>query len=73
MFGLSPGELIIILVVVVLLFGARRLPELGSSLGQAIQNFRKAFRDAEAIDVSKIDPAQLESDEKKQEAQSSQK
>lgn len=54
MFGLSPGELIIILVVVVLLFGARRLPELGSSLGQAIQNFRKAFRDAEAIDVSKV-------------------
>ncbi|MCS6894196.1 MAG: twin-arginine translocase TatA/TatE family subunit [Deltaproteobacteria bacterium] len=53
MFGLSPGELIIILVVLVLLFGSKKLPELGSSLGQAIQNFKKSFRDAEAIDVTK--------------------
>ncbi len=53
MFGLSPGELIVVLIILILLFGARRLPELGSSLGHAIQNFRKAFRDAEAIDVTK--------------------
>ncbi|MCS6961728.1 MAG: twin-arginine translocase TatA/TatE family subunit [Deltaproteobacteria bacterium] len=61
MFGLSPGELLIIFIIIVLLFGARRLPELGSSLGHAIQNFRKAFRDAEAIDVTK------EKDEEKKE------
>lgn len=53
MFGLSPGELIVVLIILVLLFGSRKLPELGSSLGHAIQNFRKAFRDAEAIDVTK--------------------
>jgi len=53
MFGLSPGELIIVLIILVLLFGARRLPELGSSLGEAIQNFRKSFRDSGAIDVTK--------------------
>jgi sec-independent protein translocase protein TatA len=53
MFGLSPGELIIVLIILVLLFGAKRLPELGASLGEAIQNFRKSFRDSGAIDVTK--------------------
>ena len=41
-----PGgwEWIIIIVVVVLLFGARRLPEMGKSLGQGIRGFRKELR-----------------------------
>ena len=52
MMGLSPLELGVILVVIILLFGARRLPELGSGLGQAIGNFKKAFRDSTAIDVT---------------------
>jgi sec-independent protein translocase protein TatA len=37
---------------VVLLFGVKRLPELGSGLGQGISNFRKAFREGSAIDVT---------------------
>ncbi len=41
--GLRMGELLIILVVVLILFGAARLPQLGSSLGQAIKNFKKGF------------------------------
>lgn len=52
MFGLSPVEAIVCLVVVVLLFGTRRLPELGSGLGQAISNFKKAYKDSQAIDVT---------------------
>lgn len=40
MFGLGFYELIIILVIVVLLFGAKRLPELGRGLGEAIRNFK---------------------------------
>ena len=52
MFGLSPVEAIVCLVVVVLLFGTRRLPELGSGLGQAISNFRKSYREGQAIDVT---------------------
>ena len=51
MMGLSPLELAIILLVIVLLFGARKLPELGSGLGKAISNFRKSYKDA-AIDVT---------------------
>ena len=52
MFGLSVPELLICLVVVVLLFGTRRLPELGQGLGQAISNFRKSYRDGMTIDAS---------------------
>lgn len=42
MFGLGMPELIIILVVALLVFGAGRLPEIGSSLGKAIKGFREA-------------------------------
>lgn len=43
-----PGgpELIIILVVLVLLFGAKKLPELGSSIGTTIKNFKKGIEDS---------------------------
>lgn len=38
MFGLGPQELIIILVIIVVLFGAKRLPQLGARLGKGIKN-----------------------------------
>jgi sec-independent protein translocase protein TatA len=47
---LSPLEIGGILGVIVLLFGVKRLPELGSGMGQAISNFRKSFREGNAID-----------------------
>jgi sec-independent protein translocase protein TatA len=43
MFGLRTPELILILLVVVLLFGANKLPQLGQGLGQSIKSFRKAL------------------------------
>ncbi len=52
MFGLGHQELIIILIIVVVLFGATRLPQLGSGIGQAIRNFKKSVREAEEIDVT---------------------
>jgi len=42
MFGFHIWELLIILGIVLLLFGARRLPEMGSALGQTIQMFKKS-------------------------------
>jgi sec-independent protein translocase protein TatA len=45
MFGLGIWELIIILVIVILLFGARRLPEVGAGIGEGIKNFRKSMKD----------------------------
>jgi len=45
--NIGPLELFVILLVVLLLFG-RRLPELGSGLGKAINNFKRSFKDGEA-------------------------
>lgn len=52
MFGLGATELIIILAIVVLLFGARRLPEIGSGLGRAIRGFKEGVSGKDAIDVT---------------------
>jgi sec-independent protein translocase protein TatA len=46
-FGLGPMELVIILLVLVMLFGATRLKDLGGSLGQGIKEFRSAVKDDE--------------------------
>lgn len=52
MFGLGSTELIIILVIVVVLFGAKRLPELGKGIGEAIRNFKKSTSEPPEIDVT---------------------
>jgi sec-independent protein translocase protein TatA len=52
MFGLGPMELGIILVIVVVLFGARRLPEIGSGFGKAIKNFKAGISGDDEIDVT---------------------
>ena len=45
MFGLGYMELIIILVIVLIIFGAGKLPEIGSGIGKGIRNFKKATRE----------------------------
>jgi sec-independent protein translocase protein TatA len=47
MFGLGVPELIVILVIVVLIFGTSRIPELGRGLGEGIKNFRKSVKGEE--------------------------
>ena len=44
-FGLKGPEVLIILILVLLLFGARRLPDMARSLGQSVREFRKGIRD----------------------------
>lgn len=51
MFGIGTTELILILLAVFVIFGAGKLPELGSGLGKAIKNFKRATNDAD-IDVT---------------------
>jgi sec-independent protein translocase protein TatA len=50
--GLGMGELLVILVIVFMVFGARRLPEIGSGLGNAIKNFRSGLSGKDEIDVT---------------------
>ena len=53
MFGLGIQELLIILAIALVLFGARRLPEIGSGIGEAIKNFKSGLSDEKKeIDVT---------------------
>ena len=52
MFGLGIGELLVILVIVLVIFGAGRLPEIGEGLGRGIRSFRKEVRKPDEIDVT---------------------
>lgn len=45
------SELLLLIFLVLLLFGARRIPEIGASLGKALKEFRKANRETEASDT----------------------
>jgi len=45
--GLGMGEIILIFLVVLLLFGAKRLPEIGSALGKGIREFKSSVREIE--------------------------
>lgn len=47
MFGLGFPEIILILVIVILIFGTSRIPELGRGLGEGIKNFRKSIKGEE--------------------------
>jgi sec-independent protein translocase protein TatA len=51
MFGMGLAEFLIILVIVLLFFG-RKLPEVGEGLGKAIRGFRKSMREQDEIDVT---------------------
>jgi sec-independent protein translocase protein TatA len=52
MFGLGIGELVLILVIVLIIFGAGKLPEIGEGLGRGIRSFRKAVKMPDEIDVT---------------------
>jgi sec-independent protein translocase protein TatA len=52
MFGLGIGELLLILVIVLIIFGAGKLPEIGEGLGRGIRSFRKEVRKPDEIDVT---------------------
>jgi sec-independent protein translocase protein TatA len=52
MFGLGYQELLIILVIVLILFGANRLPELARSLGSSVKEFKKGVNEAKVEDTT---------------------
>jgi sec-independent protein translocase protein TatA len=60
MFGLGWMELVIILVIVLVIFGAGKLPEIGSGLGKGIRNFKKATKGEDEIDVTPENKKKIE-------------
>jgi sec-independent protein translocase protein TatA len=52
MFGIGMPELLIILGIAILVFGATRLPEIGSGIGKAIRNFKRSIKESPEIDVT---------------------
>jgi sec-independent protein translocase protein TatA len=50
MMGLGVTELVIILVIVIVLFGASRLPQIGRGLGEGISNFKRSMKSAQNND-----------------------
>ena len=55
MFGIGMPELIIILVIILIIFGAGKLPEIGAGMGKAIKNFKGATAETEKKDTDKIE------------------
>jgi sec-independent protein translocase protein TatA len=64
MFGIGMTELLVILAIVLVIFGANKLPEIGKGMGQAIGNFKKSMKEANEIDVTP-DKKKIEGEEKK--------
>ena len=61
MFGMGMPELLVILVIIVIIFGVGKLPEIGSALGKGIRNFKKSAND----DTDAANPSAKKEDEKK--------
>lgn len=55
MFGLGPFELVIILLILVMLFGVGRLPEVGGAIGKTIREFRSTVTDEDKKEAKKKD------------------
>ncbi len=52
MFGIGTQELLIIFILIFVIFGAKRLPALGSGLGKAIRNFKQGVSEPDEIDIT---------------------
>ena len=63
--GVGPTELFVIILIAVVLFGARKIPELAKGLGEGIREFKKASREIQAPDKADTQKPQITSAEKK--------
>ncbi|MBC8183119.1 twin-arginine translocase TatA/TatE family subunit [candidate division KSB1 bacterium] len=63
MFGLGVQELMIVFLIIIVLFGAKKLPELAGGLGKGIKEFKKATR---AVDDEDEEPKKIDEGEEKE-------
>ena len=62
MFGIGMPELIIILVIILIIFGAGKLPEIGAGIGKGIKNFKAEMKE-DGTEVASDEPKKVESSE----------
>jgi sec-independent protein translocase protein TatA len=62
---LSTQDFLIIAAVVVVLFGAKKIPELAKGVGEGIKNFKKAVKEPDEVDVTPKPPVDKEKEEEK--------
>ena len=73
MFGLGPWELMVVFLIVLLVFGAKRIPEIAQGLGKGITEFKKAAREVtDELDVSTDSTTHVKNDLKGQSGRNSQ-
>ncbi len=70
--GIGTNELLIVLAIVVILFGAKKIPDLATGLGKGIKDFKKAIREDDEVDNSVSTKEKLEGKEKTSETIKSQ-
>ncbi len=66
MFGIGMPELLVILVIILIIFGAGKLPEIGAGIGKGIKNFRKATKEPDSIDVTPKKSEEVEEEKEKE-------
>ena len=52
MFGIGTHEIQVVLLLIIVIFGARKLPEIGAGLGKAIRNFKQGVSQPDEIDIT---------------------
>ena len=63
MLGLGTQELVIVMIIVVILFGATRLPQIGKGMGEAIRNFKRGI-DSKEIETNAKKPSEGDEEER---------
>jgi len=57
--GLGMPELLVILVIILIIFGANKLPQIGEGIGKGIRNFKKGVKDREEVDITPKKPEEI--------------
>lgn len=60
--GISIGSLLLILLIVMLVFGTKRMRNIGEDLGAALKSFKKGLKEAEELDTKELDTKELDKD-----------